>query len=285
MTDRDSRANAEQIKFWNSIAGPRWVRRQEMLDRQLAQLSLVAIDAAAVGAGDAVLDIGCGCGDSTLALAARVGERGRVAGLDISAPMLDLARDRMRRANLTNITFECSDAQTHAFRGDYDVVFSRFGVMFFDDPVAAFVNLQGALREGGRLTFVCWQSIQKNPWMSLPVMAALRHTTIATPSSPDAPGPFAFADGPRVENILAQAGFRDIAMRGIDSGLLVGGGGSVDEAVSFVLELGPVERALSDATDAVREAVRRDVHDSLVPYITPDGIRVPSAAWIVTAMK
>ncbi|MBI5504213.1 MAG: class I SAM-dependent methyltransferase [Deltaproteobacteria bacterium] len=257
-----------------------------MLDLQLAQLSVTAVDATGARAGDAVLDVGCGCGASTLALAARVGERGRTVGLDISAPMLDLACERARKEKLGNVTFECADAQVHPFAADFDVVFSRFGVMFFDDPVAAFANMRSALRDGGRLAFVCWQPIQKNPWMSVPVMAALRHMTIPLPASPHAPGPFALGDGERTRGILAQAGFRDIELRGVDSDLPIGGGADLDEAVNFVLELGPVERALGEAPPATREAVAHDIREALAAHQGPDGgIRMASSAWIVTASR
>jgi len=285
MSNQTREANADQIEFWNSIAGPRWVRRQQMLDRQLEEIGAAAIDAANISTGDAVVDVGCGCGDSTLALAARVGEHGRVVGLDVSAPMLDLARERARRAGAANVEFTCDDAQVHAFVGDFDVVFSRFGVMFFDDPVVAFGNLRSALRDGGRLAFVCWQALPKNPWMSVPLMAVLRHITIQMPASPEAPGPFALADAARLEKILAQAGFRDIALRGLDTDLLVAGGGDLDEAVGFVLELGPVERALGEAPPAVREAVRLEVREALAAHAGSGGVRMPSSAWIVTATK
>lgn len=280
-----STPNMEQIRFWNSIAGPRWVRRQDMLDAQLEQITPLAIDAAEASPGNAVLDVGCGCGTSTLELSSRVGARGRVVGIDVSEPMLECARERARQAGAANVTFVCGDAQVHPFRGDFDVVFSRFGVMFFEDTEAAFRNIATALRQRGRLAFVCWQALQKNPWMLVPLMAARKHVAIEPPASPYAPGPFALADGDRTRAMLERAGFRDIGLRGVDIEMPVGGGAGLDEAVEFVMELGPVERALTEATADLRETVRREIRSAFATYDGPAGVRTPASAWIVTASR
>src|SRR5205085_5408254 len=150
--------------------------------RQLDAVGGAAMDAANLGSADSVLDVGCGCGSTTLALARRVGSSGRALGIDISAPMLEVARRRAREEGLSNASFEQADAQVHAFRQEFDVLYSRFGVMFFDDPPLAFKNLHGAMRAGGRLAFVCWQALHKNPWMSVPMMAAFQHVTIDPPA-------------------------------------------------------------------------------------------------------
>lgn len=276
-------ANAEQITFWNDVGGPKWVRFQEMLDRQLDSVGALAMDAAAIEAGNSVLDVGCGCGSTTLALARRAGPAGHATGIDISRPMLALARERASAAGLTNVTFEEADAQTHRFRPDYDVMYSRFGVMFFDDPARAFTNLHGGLRSGGRMSFVCWQALHRNPWMGVPMMAAMKHVTIEMPASPEAPGPFAFADGARLERILAEGGFRDIHVRGQDIDLTLAGGADPAQTVDLLLELGPLGRVLADKPPELRQTVAREVLDAVIGYARSDGVTMPGAIWIVTA--
>ena len=204
-------------------------------------------------------------------------------GLDISRPMLHLARQRSRTDRVPNATFLEADAQVHAFRPEFDVLFSRFGVMFFDDPVAAFTNLHGALRRGSRLAFVCWQNIQKNPWMLTPMMAALQHISIDNPPSPDAPGPFAFADPVRVEGILAAAGYRNVVLRALEVDLVIGGGVPLQETVAFLLEMGPLGRVLNGAPYDLKAKVAAAVKEAVAPHTRPDGVHMPGSVWVVTA--
>ena len=161
--------NAEQFTYWNEVGGPKWVRYQAMLDRQMIAVGAATMDAARLEAGDAVLDVGCGCGSTTLAIARRLGASGRCTGIDISRPMLALARERARAAGLDNVTFVHEDAQTCELRPQFDVLFSRFGLMFFDDPVRAFSNLHRAMRGGARLAFVCWQPLHRNQPRQFPL--------------------------------------------------------------------------------------------------------------------
>ena len=277
--------NAEQIRYWNEEAGPKWIALHDVIDGQIAPLGRLAMDRAAIAPGERVLDVGCGCGGTTVEIARRVGAESRVAGVDISRPMLEEARRRAAAAGAGHAHFEQADAQVHAFAAaSFDVVFSRFGVMFFVDPAAAFANLRRALRPAGRLAFACWQSLQDNPWMLVPLGAALQHLPPPPIPAPDAPGPFSFADPERVRRILAEAGFRDIALEAVHQTLTVGGGGSVDAAADFVLQMGPTARVLQDADPALRDAVAASVRTALAPYHTAqDGVRMPSAAWIVTA--
>ncbi len=278
--------NAEQRQYWNEQAGPKWVALQDLIDVQIRPLGQRAMDRAALAHGEHVLDVGCGCGDSSLELARRVGATGSVTGLDISAVMLERARARAEAANLAHARFEATDVQTHDFEGaDFDVVFSRFGVMFFSDPVAAFTNLRGGLRPGGRLAFVCWQALPENPWMFVPLMAALQHMPPPPIPDPNAPGPFAFADPDRVRGILDRAGFTNIGFEPTRETLTVGGGGDIDQTVDFLLQMGPTSRALGDADPALVAVVAGAVRESLAPYTTPTGVQMPSAAWIVTARR
>ena len=278
--------NAEQIAYWNEQSGPKWVARQALLDAQLAPFGAAAMDTGRIAAGDRVLDVGCGCGDTTLALGRRVGTGGRVVGIDISAPMLARARERAAQAGAANVEFVEADAQTHAFPpASVDCLFSRFGVMFFADPTAAFRNLRGALAPGGRVVFACWQKLAENPWMLVPLMAAAPHVTMPTPPAPDAPGPFSFADRARVEAILGGAGFADVALQSFEPEMVIGGG-TLDAAVEFLLQLGPMAAVFREPANAgAMPAVTAAVRESLRPYTTARGVVMASKAWLVTARR
>jgi len=274
--------NAEQIRYWNETAGPKWVERGRMLDAQLAPVGRVAMDRASVRPGMAVLDVGCGCGETSVELAGRVGPTGAVTGVDISAPMLAAAR--ARAAALPQVRFVQADAQTHAFpKASYDLLFSRFGVMFFTEPVTAFANLRTALRGGGRLAFVCWQGLARNEWMRVPLMAAAEHLTLPAPPAPDAPGPFAFGDPERVRTILTTAGFDGVALEPLETTLTIAGGGPLEQAVEFLLEMGPLGAVLRDTDPALRPTVAGAVRSALEPFAGAGGVRMSGAVWIVTA--
>jgi SAM-dependent methyltransferase len=278
--------NAQQIEYWNDVSGDRWVEMNEVIDTQISPLGEVGMERAAIAPGERVLDVGCGCGQTSLQLAERVGDEGQVVGLDISAVMLARARERAGQAGLSNLEFRNADAQTESFTGDFDVLFSRFGVMFFASPEAAFSNLLSALRPGGRLTCLSWQSLGANSWMQVPLAAAAKHLPAGgPPPDPTAPGPFAFADSTRVEGILTAAGFEDVAHESLERELLVGGGRSLDETVSFVMQLGPARTALAEADDELRARVLSEVRTALEPYHDGSGVRMPAAAWIVSARR
>jgi SAM-dependent methyltransferase len=278
--------NAQQIEYWNEVSGARWVEMNDIIDSQISPLGDFAIERAAIASGERVLDVGCGCGQTSLQLAERVGESGSVLGLDISAVMLERARERAREAGLGQLEFRNADAQTEPFAGDFDRIFSRFGVMFFADPKAAFTNLLSALRPGGRLTCLTWQSLGANPWMQIPLAAAAKHLPPGgPPPDPTAPGPFSFADSERVEKILSAAGFADAAHESLERELLVGGGGTLDETVAFVAQLGPAGAALREADDVLRARVLTEIRESIEPYHDGAGVRMPAACWIVSARR
>jgi SAM-dependent methyltransferase len=278
--------NSEQITYWNQQAGPTWVAVQSLIDQQIRPLGQLAMERAGLRAGLRVLDVGCGCGDTTIELATRVAPGGEAHGVDISAPMLTRAAQQARAAQVGNVRFELADAQTSELpAGRFDVLFSRFGVMFFADPAVAFTNLHQALRAGGQLAFVCWQSMMDNPWMTVPMAAALQHIPPPPIPAPGAPGPFAFADPDHVRRILTAAGFGDIALEPVLMTLSVGGGNDLDATVDFVLRMGPTARALREADDPeLLPLVAASVRDALAPYQTEAGVRMESASWIVTAM-
>jgi SAM-dependent methyltransferase len=276
--------NADQIAYWNEQAGPRWVEMQERLDRMIGVLGMRALERAALAAGESVLDVGCGCGGTTLEIARRVAPGGRALGLDISRPMLARARARAASAGAPGAAFVEADAQTVPLEaGAFDAVFSRFGVMFFADPVAAFANLRRALRPGGRLTFVCWQRLVDNPWVTLPLGALAKHLPLPAPPPPGAPGPFAFADAERVRELLAQAGFAAVACEPAEERLALGG--DLDDAVALALELGPSAAVLREAGagEELRAQVAASIREALASHAGGDAVRLPSAAWIVSA--
>ncbi len=277
-------ANAEMIRYWNEVSGPRWAALQHVIDRQIAPLGERALKAARLQAGERVLDVGCGCGDTTLAAAARVGDAGEVLGIDLSAPMLARARERVREAGAANVRLEQTDAQTAALGQVFDVLFSRFGVMFFDAPEKAFTNLRRALRPGGRLAFVCWQELGRNPWMFVPLAAVAPLLPMPPPPLPGAPGPFAFADPVRVRSILEAAGFAEVGFESVLETLAVGPP-DLDAAARYLLAMGPAAAALRAApVSPEREAqAEQAVRAAIAPHLTPDGVCMPSASWIVTA--
>jgi SAM-dependent methyltransferase len=279
-------SNDEMVKYWNDSAGPVWVTQQERLDAQIGPLGSLARARAAIRIGERVLDVGCGCGTTTLELADAVGDAGRVVAVDISRPMLERARQRVEGAgSAARIEWRLDDAQTAAFEGGgFDLVFSRFGVMFFEDPVAAFANLRRALRRGGRLAFVCWQPRDKNPWMLAPAMAAAQHVAFPPPPPPHAPGPFAFGDAAHVRGILERAGFADVAHEAVNGPMRLAGD-SVDEALELSLQIGPVGAALREArpSDEQRARVIEAVRKVIESFETPRGIEAEAGAWIVTA--
>lgn len=279
-----SERNREQAEYWNVLAGPRWVEQEERLDAQLRPLGALSIERLGVEPGHRVLDVGCGCGDHALALAARAGPKGAVLGVDVSEPMLARARERAR--GMGNVSFVAADAQTHDFGGSFDRVASRFGVMFFDDFPAAFANLRRALRPGGRIAFVCWQRIEENPWMAVPMDAA-RPWMPPPPVAPypGMPGPFGLDDPARIRGALAAAGFADVRLDDVRVPVRVGSARTLEEAVRFLLVAGPAAAALRGAAPEVRPAVESALRAALAPYVDASGVWLPGAAWIVTAQR
>jgi len=278
--------NADQIEYWNVVSGPKWVALGDRIDAQIASLGEEAMDRAGVAPGERVLDVGCGCGHTSVRLGERVGPGGSVVGIDVSGVMLASARQRAEAADLGQVSFLNADAQTHPFEeGSFDLVYSRFGVMFFSELGVAFRNLARALRPGGRLVFVCWQSLARNDWMRVPVAAAAAHVEIPAPADPHAPGPFAFADAERVRGFLEGAGLAPVEVESLDRELAVGGGADLDATVAFLLQMGPAGAALREADEALRQRVAASVREALAPYAGPAGVRMPAAAWLFDARR
>jgi len=272
--------NAEQIEYWNGKVGARWAALQERIDLQLNNIADALMPFACARPGERVLDIGCGCGTTTLRLGMAVAPNGSVVGVDISAPMLDVARARAQAMN-ADIPFLESDAATHDFQPVFDLVFSRFGVMFFADPVAAFKNIRAALAPKGRLAFVCWRAFAENEWAFVPFNAAKPLLPEQPQADPHAPGPFAFADDARLRKILAAAGFNSIRIEKLDTTCSLGA--TLDEAVEATLAIGPLARAAGEVDEATRDKIRGVVKAALAPHETAAGVTPAAACWLVGA--
>ncbi|MDF3065994.1 MAG: SAM-dependent methyltransferase PhcB [Polyangiaceae bacterium] len=277
-------ANPEQATYWNEIGGPRWVAMQEDLDAELAPFGVAVETALALRAGAHVLDVGCGAGATSLSLTERV-RPGEVLGVDISAPLL--ARARQRAQGVAGLRFQLADAQTFAFEPErFDAVFSRFGVMFFADPVAAFSNLRVALRTTGKLGFVCWRSQDENPSFTLPARAAMPFLQERPESpKPGEPGPFAFAQREHLANVLERAGFCDVSIEPQDTHMVFAGRRDLEGAVEQAFEFGPLGRLRTPLEPHVRAQVWDAIRAAFEPHYGPSGVVLPAATWLVTARK
>ena len=272
-------ANEDQIAYWNGTTGEKWASYQTEMDRNLADATAGLLKLAAPQPGERVLDVGCGAGETSWRIAEMVGPGGAVLGVDISQPLLAQARGH---AKAKNVRFEESDASIHPFKPEYDLIFSRFGVMFFDDPPAAFANIRKAAAEDARLTFVCWRPVAENEWTMLPMAAAKPFLQEQPGADPLAPGPFAFADPARVKAILTQAGFRDVRIDKLDGVMDLGP--SAERAGFQMTNLGPVSRALRDADDATRAKVLAAVTAAFARFQKPGQTIAPGiACWLVSA--
>jgi len=274
---------------WQDAAGAKWVAEQEQTDAQLKPLGLAALAVARPGPNDRVLDVGCGAGQSTLQLAELVGPGGRVVGVDISPPLLAHAQKRLEQAATTNVELVLGDAATMPLPGPFDFAFSRFGVMFFADPTAAFAHLGSALAPGGRLCFVCWQAIDLNPWAAAP-LAAVQRLRPAQPLpellAPGRPGPFAFAEAALVRAILTKAGFASISIEPHEVEMTFGGALDIDQAVRYAKVIGPAARFLTSAELAPDDPqVTAALAEALAPFVTARGVLVPARILIVTARR
>jgi SAM-dependent methyltransferase len=274
--------NEAQRERWNGEDGEFWVRQQDRLDRTLAPVTGPLLTFAAPRNGSTVIDVGCGCGATTIELARAVGPSGRVIGLDISEPMLSLATARLR--DFANTTTMLGDAADLPLAGlNADLIVSRFGVMFFGDPVAAFSNLRTGLAPGGRVRFACWRPINENPWLQIPLHAVYEHAPRLPKPEPEEPGPFAFADTERVTSILTSAGFTAPTFTPLDIQMDLAAGGTLDDAVMQSSEMGPAKRALADQSEDIRTAARESIRRALTPYASSAGVTLPAAIWLVAA--
>jgi ubiquinone/menaquinone biosynthesis C-methylase UbiE len=274
--------NADQIAFWNGPAGQHWTDRQPMQDVLLAPVSQILIDRAGAKPGERVLDVGCGCGATTIAFAGRVAPSGFAFGVDISVPML--ARARQLAPKGLPLDFVLADATVYPFDpAGFELLASRFGVMFFAEPAVAFANMRRALVPSGRLAFACWREPRENPWMMTPLQAVYQHVPKLPQLGPEDPGPFAFASEERVRRILGAAGFTQIAMEPCNLALDLAIGRGLEAAVETALEIGPSRRALEGHPPQVREAAKKSILEALTPFVRGQSVPLPASIWIVTA--
>jgi SAM-dependent methyltransferase len=275
--------NSQQIAEWNGAVGRHWVAMQRELDRTVAPFGDAALEVAAPQPGDRVIDIGCGCGDTSIAIARRVGPAGAVLGIDVSEPMLEVARSRAASANLAQLSFQKDDASQAALPTNVDLLFSRFGVMFFGEPAGAFRHLRKALRPGGRCVFVCWRAPRENPWAMAPLAAARTAIGVTPPpADPHAPGPFAFADKERLRAILSAAGFEAIDVQRCDVPLTLGA--TARAAAEFAVQTGPVSRFVREVGVERLPVILDAIERALAPLASTNGhVSLNGSTWIVSA--
>jgi SAM-dependent methyltransferase len=276
--------NIEQAEYWDGAGGEHWVAEQARYDRMIAGFGNRMVEVLSPRSGERVLDVGCGNGALSLAIGSRVAPEGSVLGLDISGPMLAVATRRARAAGQGNVIFERGDAQVHDLPdGEFDAVVSRFGVMFFDDPHAAFANLARALRPGGRLVFACWEELAANEWLMVPVTAALTQVPMPDLGELAGPGPFSLAKPDDVRSILEGAGLPGANIEDFHCPMPMGT--SIDDTVTFMQGTDMAAMLMGDVADHVAAAAWDAVGSALAPHAGSDGVVLDGAAWIVTATK
>ena len=286
MSEHAETANAAMGRYWNEVAGPRWVGLGGAQEARNVEVAALLLEAAAASPGERVLDVGCGTGATLIPFAAAVAPQGHATGVDISAPMLGRARERVAAQGLTNVTLLQADAQVHGFApASFDLLTSRFGVMFFADPTAAFRNLCAALRPGGRLCMAVWASIAENVHRRIPLEIAVRHLGPPAPQPPHAPDAQVFADRDYFRGILAAAGFADIAIEPKSFHVI---GASVSGMADNVVLFGAIQRLIDEkhADAAVRQTIVKETEAAFAAYATPNGeVRLPGTFLLATARR
>jgi ubiquinone/menaquinone biosynthesis C-methylase UbiE len=261
--------------------GHSWVSQQAVISDAFTAVTSLSLGAAAAKRGEHVIDIGCGTGDTLLAFAKVIGPSGAVLGVDVSVPMLDFAKHRAAEAGFDNVTCALADATTYVFEPRWaDLVYSRFGVMFFDDPVKAFTNIRSGIKGGGRLVFVCFRAMPESPWFRVPIEAARLHVPLQPPVDPLAPGMFSFAREERLRGILNEAGFREIALKATDVPIH---GKDITQSMAFITQAGPLPALLENASDEQRERATEAARNALAAKIGADGRGLHVGLWLVSA--
>ncbi len=273
--------NPRGAAFWNSTMGHAWVSQQAVISDVFTSVTSVSLVAAAAKQGEHVIDIGCGPGDTLLAFARAVGPSGDALGVDVSVPMLEFARHRAAEAGLANVTCALADATTYAFEPRRaNLVYSRFGMMFFDDPIKAFTNIRSAMKMGGRLVFVCFRTMPESPWFRVPLEAARPHVPPQPPVDPLAPGMFSLAREDRLRGVLTEAGFREIALNATDVPIH---GKDTTQSMAFITQVGPLPALLENASDEQRKRATEAARNALAAQIGADGRGLHVGLWLVSA--
>ena len=281
-----SEVNKNQRDFWSGKGGDIWVERQNAMDTMLGPLGEAALNKLNLNEGENVLDIGCGCGNTTLNIAKRISPDGQVTGLDISKPMLKSAKESANEMSISNASFNCVDVQTDDIGEEvYSAAFSRFGVMFFEDPIAAFHNINKSLITGASLSFVCWQSPALNPWQSLFIEAVKKYVDLPSPP-PRSPSPFAFMESEYVSSILEESNFQNIMIEGHEAEVNMFSGRSLSDSVKDYISINPVVSGmLKDSTEQEKTEIINSAIEAFSPYYSAKGLMFPSATWLVTTTK
>jgi ubiquinone/menaquinone biosynthesis C-methylase UbiE len=276
--------NADQIAYWNSAVADRWAKRQAEIDAMMAPFTDALLGAANLGPDGPwrILDVGCGSGETTL-LAAQIGHE--LTGLDVSTSLLELAKARAKKAGLPSLDFFLGDASRMFIDPPFDLVMSRFGVMFFEDPAKAFANLAKMTKLGGRIVFVCWRSPAQNQWVTLPMSALEGLVEAGGSKQADGPGPFAFADPEKVRKILKGAGFGDIKITPFDGEMAMGSPKGIEAAASYIGEIGPAARAIADLPKEHRPEVIARLEAVVTPLMRGDALMLQGGVWVVEATR
>ena len=268
--------------YWKEDGGQRWADMIDATENSISVFDDKLFEKASISEGEIVLDVGCGGGTTSIEIAQRVTANGHVTGLDISVPILNIARQRGKA--FSNLEFEEADAADFNPGSEvYDLIFSRFGLMFFSKPVDAFSNLKAMLKQSGRIVFLCWRTFDENPWMKEPAEAVFKVIPPQGPApGPDAPGPFSLGDRGKIENIMNQAGYKAMEIEAIDINLEIG---NLEETVNFFTRMGPAASLIAEADEDRKQAAITSLTESLRDYETAAGVSMPGAAWIVSAIN
>ena len=274
--------NADQVAFWNGQGGQTWVKRQHHTDTTLTPVNEALLAFAGARPGERVLDVGCGCGAVTLDLARAVGSEGQVAGLDISGPMLAEGAARASAAGIANVDWREADAAS-AELGEFDLLTSAFGVMFFGDPVAAFTHMRAAASPDARMALVCWRPLGENPWIEVPMSAVTPHLPPRSKGVPNSPGMFGFANPDHVTGVLTAAGWTAPKFEPLDVALDIAAGKGLDAAVEQSTRIGAVNSWLRGQPDEIVTASVASIRAALEPYVDGDHVRLPGAMWLISS--
>lgn len=282
--------NQLQKEMWNGRAGASWVRHNTLLEQLLAEPGRRCMDTLSLPAGARLLDVGCGCGNQTLEWASRLDAHSKITGIDISEPMLSLAHD-LKTANQSalqaEVEFVMGDASDSLFPNEtFDAIYSRFGVMFFSDPTAAFATLRATLKSDGELGFVCWQSPTLNPFFTAPMQAALSVLPQPPSAKPGAPGPFGLADKNIITNVLSDAGFRHLSITPLELQLSVGGSLPFDAIFEELVQIGPAAALIAESDPSLKDRAREAVYKCLFEFYSPgNGVAFEANFWVVNARR
>jgi SAM-dependent methyltransferase len=274
--------NQAQKELWNTFAGERWTRRQVDIDAMLAAFTQALMEASGLEGSSPqhVLDVGCGSGETSLMIA-DLGHT--VTGVDISTSLLDLARKRA--GDRSGVSFLEADASDAVFDSQFDLLISRFGVMFFDDPQAAFTHMVQQVKSGGRVVFVCWRPPGENEWVTMPMGVLVSVTEPPAPPPPNAPSPFAFANPERVTSILTNAGLTDVKFTPVDAAMPMGSAKGAVETADFVMEVGPAALPIALLPPESVALVRTKMESEIQPRLKDGNLSLGGAIWVVEARK